>query len=147
MTALKTYLKTSKKFKRCHKQRDSRLQVTDGVNLKTTVPWGVWIFSSKTQTEIIGDFLHLSLSTRRPAHSVERAVLTDNTRILPIASLQCKKQWRISWDHSYAIESNIGLARYKCTCNYNHITKNEIEINNISTQVIIILTNTGTLHI
>ena len=53
---------------------------------------GVWIFSSKTQSEIIGNFLHLSLSTRRPAHSVERAVLTDNTRILPIASLQCKTQ-------------------------------------------------------
>lgn len=69
-------------------------QATDSVNLKITVLWweGVWIFSSKTETEIIGDFLHLSLSTRRPAHSVERAVLTDNTRILPIASLQCKNQ-------------------------------------------------------
>ena len=33
-------------------------------------------------------FLHLSLSTRRPAQSVERAVFTDSTRILPMASLQ-----------------------------------------------------------
>ena len=39
LTALKTYLKTSKKFERRHKQRDSRLQVTDRVNLKTTVLW------------------------------------------------------------------------------------------------------------
>ena len=42
MMALKTYLKTSKKFERGHEQRDSRLhvKVTDSVNLKTTVLWG-----------------------------------------------------------------------------------------------------------
>ena len=42
MMALKTYLQTSKKIERCHKQRDSRLhvQVTEGVNLKTTVLLG-----------------------------------------------------------------------------------------------------------
>ena len=95
------------------------------------------------ESPIIHDFLHLSLSTRRPAHSVERAVLTDNTRILPIASLQCKNKWRINWDHSYATESNVRLARYKCTCSYNHNTKNEIEINNISKQVITLYNTSG----
>ena len=37
-------------------------------------------------------YLHLNLSTSRPSHNVDKAVFTDNTRILPTPSLKVKKK-------------------------------------------------------